>query len=68
TEYMLKHDLFGTENVVVVEDRTGCHMDQKHLDTVFSIADEKTCILSDDISGTKAIPQRKRIVSEFKRF
>ncbi|KAA6354940.1 MAG: Arginine deiminase, partial [Streblomastix strix] len=56
-EYMLKHDLFGAENVVVLEDRTGCHMDRKHLDTVFSIADEKICILSDDITGTKAIPK-----------
>ncbi|KAA6355736.1 MAG: hypothetical protein EZS28_048737, partial [Streblomastix strix] len=38
---MLKHDLFGTENVVVVEDRIGCHIYRKHLDTVFSIVDEK---------------------------
>ncbi|KAA6370410.1 MAG: Arginine deiminase, partial [Streblomastix strix] len=66
-EYMLKHDLFGTETVVVVEDRTDCHMDRMHLDTVFSIADEKICILSDDISGPKAIPKRKRIVTEYKR-
>ncbi|KAA6378181.1 MAG: hypothetical protein EZS28_026292 [Streblomastix strix] len=40
-EYMLIHDLFGTENVDVVEDRTDCHMDRMHMDTVFSIADEK---------------------------
>lgn len=47
---LMRNDLIGTQRFVVVEDNHDRHPSRAHLDTVFNVIDEKTCLCLDAIA------------------
>eukprot|EP00667_Euglena_gracilis_P009138 EG_transcript_9270 len=59
-EYLMEHDLFGTERVAVVRDDFDLSQDRMHLDTVFNVVDSKRVLVLEDILGLQS-PKRRLV-------
>jgi arginine deiminase len=64
-QYLLDHDLFGTQRVAIVKDYFDQHQQRMHLDTVFNIIAPKVCLMLKDIQGLES--PKRRLVDEYKK-
>jgi arginine deiminase len=63
--YLMENDLLGTKRFLVVEDKEDQNQQRMHLDTVFSICDEKLCVCLDAIADD--LPRFRRVAREYVR-